>query len=233
MNSYLLQFVGKWISFLVVSMTSLFGTYNLKSVEIINTNDNSNKSMNVTHKIVEYETIVNRTSKLPLNTKRIVKKGKNGLVYENNETKTVEVIKKAVNEVIELGTGPAGQFHGRLTAYGADCKGCSGTVAYRTKENKSHNLLRDGVIYNDEDYGEIRILAAPNDVFQRGTIIEITRESDEPFIGVVLDTGSALNSAWRNDQRIIIDLAFETEKDPEVYKTTSNNVKYKVLRWGW
>lgn len=80
--------------FLVVSMTSLFGTYNLKSVEIINTNDNSNKSMNVTHKIVEYETIVNRTSKLPLNTKRIVKKGKNGLVYENNETKTVEVIKK-------------------------------------------------------------------------------------------------------------------------------------------
>ena len=40
-------------------MTSLFGTYNLKSVEIINNNDNSNKSMNV-YKIVEYETIVNR-----------------------------------------------------------------------------------------------------------------------------------------------------------------------------
>ncbi len=233
MNSYLLQLVGKWISLLIVSMSSIFGVYNLNDIEVSNANTNSNKSLNITHTIVEYETIVKKTSSLPLNAKKVVIEGQNGLVYENKETESIEVIKEVINEVIELGTGPSSQYKGRLTAYGADCAGCSGTVAYRTKENKYHNLLRDGVIYNDEDYGEIRILAAPKDVFKRGTIIEITRESAAPFIGVVLDTGGALNSAWNNDQRIVIDLAFATEKDPAVFKTTSNNVKYNVLRWGW
>ena len=63
MNSYLLHLVGKWISLLTVSITSLFGTYTLNNVENVNTNDNFNKSLNIIHKVVEYDTIVNKNAK--------------------------------------------------------------------------------------------------------------------------------------------------------------------------
>ncbi|MDD2180846.1 MAG: hypothetical protein PHW32_00510 [Bacilli bacterium] len=233
MNSYLLHFVGKLISLLVVSITSVFGAYQINNIETVNTNDNVNKSLNIVHTVIEYDTLIKRTSRLPLNTKKIIVQGVDGLVYEDKENKTVDVIKEVVHEVVELGTGPSGKHHGRLTAYGADCNGCSGTTACRLPTKKYHNLYKDGIVYNDTDYGEIRILAASHKVFPCGTIIKVTRESDEPFIGIVMDTGIAMRNAWDNEERIIVDLAFLEEADPQVRKTTSNNVKYNVLRWGW
>lgn len=233
MNSYLLHFVGKWISLLVVSITSLFGPYQISNVGTVNTNDNLNKSLNMVHTIVEYETIIKKTSKLPWDMKKVITEGKDGMIYENKENQTVDVIKEVVNEVIEIGIGPSGKYNGRLTAYGADCKGCSGTTACRLPTKKYHNLNNDGIVYNDTDYGEIRILAATQEVFPCGTIIKVTRESDEPFIGIVLDTGIAMRNAWKNEEKIVIDLAFLSETDSEVRKTTSNNVKYDVLRWSW
>ncbi len=233
MNSYLLHLVGKWISLLTVSITSLFGTYTLNNVENVNTNDNFNKSLNIIYTVVEYDTIVNKNAKLPWNTKRVIVEGQDGIVYDNKEKNRVEVVREVVNEVIDLGTGPSGNYFGRLTAYGADCKGCSGIVACKTPLNKYYNLDKDGIVYNDTEYGEIRILAAPHEVFPCGTIIKVTRESDEPFMGVVMDTGIAMRKAWKENKKIIIDLAFSSELDPEVPKTTSNNVNYEVMRWGW
>lgn len=233
MNQYLLHFVGKWLSLILVSITSLFGTYTINNVENITVNDNFDKSTNRIHKVVEYETIIKNNPKLPWNTKKVIVEGQNGIVYENPENNTVEVLREVVNEVIEVGTGPSGNFYGRLTGYGADCKGCSGTVACPSPIKKYHNLYNDGIYYNDTEYGEVRILAASHKVFPCGTIIRVTRGSDEPFIGVVLDTGVAMRKAWDEEGRILIDLAFVSESDPEVLKTTSNNVYYEVLRWGW
>lgn len=233
MNQYLLHFVGKWLSLILVSITSLFGTYTINNVENITVNDNFDKSTNRIHKVVEYETIIKNNPKLPWNTKKVIVEGQNGIVYENPENNTVEVLREVVNEVIEVGTGPSGNFYGILTGYGADCKGCSGTVACPSPIKKYHNLYNDGIYYNDTEYGEVRILAASHKVFPCGTIIRVTRGSDEPFIGVVLDTGVAMRKAWDEEGRILIDLAFVSESDPEVLKTTSNNVYYEVLRWGW
>ncbi len=233
MNPYLLHFVGKWVSLLIVSITSLFGTTTIENVENISTNTNFDKSVNRIHKIVEYETIIKRNPKLPQNTKKVIVEGQNGIIYENPKSNEIEVLREVVDEVIEIGTGPNGSFVGRLTGYGADCKGCSGNVACPSPLKKYHNIYEDGIFYNDSEYGEVRILAASHKVFRCGTIIEVTRESDEPFIGIVLDTGSAMRNAWDEEEKILIDLAFSSESDPEVFKTTSNNVKYEVLRWGW
>ncbi len=233
MNTYLLQLIGKWIGLIIISITSLFTSYNIQNAEIINKNDHTNKSLSIKHIVVDYETIIKNNSKLPWNEKRTLVKGKNGLVYIDDHTKKQEVIHEVIHEVIEVGTGRVGRYNGRLTAYGADCKGCSGTVACLTQNRKAHNLIKNGTTYTDKEYGEVRILAATHDVFPCGTIVEVTRNNTDPFIGVVLDTGIAMRRAWKNDNKIIMDLAFETESDPEVFKTTSNNVKYNVLRWGW
>ena len=52
------------------------------------------------------------------------------------------------------------------------------------------------------------------------------------FNAIVLDTGSAMKNAWSRGV-VHMDLAYGSEKDPEVNITTSSNVKYSVKRWGW
>jgi 3D (Asp-Asp-Asp) domain-containing protein len=232
MNIYLLQLVGKWISIFVVSIASFFGTITLKEQEIIIDNNNKNKNLNVVNEVVEYTTIKRYTNRLPLNTTKIVVKGENGIIYHNDSTQ--KVLKEMVPEVIEVGTGPAGEYVGRMTGYGPDCKGCSkvGNVACLTKDKKKFSLINDGIYYEDEEYGEVRILAAALSMFPCGTIIEVNHGYFEKFIGVVLDTGVAMRSALKNDQ-ILMDLAFPSELDPSVGKATRNNVQYSVKRWGW
>ena len=236
MNSYLLRVVGKWISLLIVSLSSLFGTYSLKETEVKTVNNVSKKGLNIVYTIVKHDTIVNKTKKLPLNTTRVLVAGKDGMIYENNETGEIEVIKIVVDEIIEKGIGSNGEFVGRLTAYGPDCKGCSGlgnVACPFLPDGSKFNLIEDGIIYNDNEYGEVRVLAAANEVFSYGTIIKVSVKNKDPFLGIVLDTGFDLNQAWKNENKIIIDLAFETENDPAVKEITSDNVKYDVIRWGW
>ena len=66
------------------------------------------------------------------------------------------------------------------------------------------------------------------------TVLDIT-SNGKTINAIVLDTGSALRNNWRNYGKIVVDVAFKTEKDPEVYKITdrSENVKFAVKRWGW
>lgn len=236
MNSYLLHIVGKWISLLIVSLSSLFGISSLKETEVKTVNNVSKKGLNIVYTIVKHDTIVNKTKKLPLNTTRVLVAGTDGMIYENDETGEIEIIKTVVDEIIEKGIGSNGEFVGRLTAYGPDCKTCNGlgnVACPFLPDGSKFNLIEDGIIYNDKEYGEVRVLAAANEVFSYGTIIKVSVKNKEPFLGIVLDTGGALNRAWEKEKKIIIDLAFETEKDPLVNKTTSDNVKYDVIRWGW
>ncbi|NLL45061.1 MAG: hypothetical protein GX247_05295 [Mollicutes bacterium] len=232
MNIYLLQLVGKWISVLVVSIASIYGMFTLNEKEIKIINNNQNKNISVRNELVEYTTIKKYTDRLPSNTMRVVIKGEDGIVSYIDSTK--KVLKEMVPEIIEIGTGPEGEFVGRMTGYGPDCVGCSkvGNVACLTKKKKKHSLIYNGIYYEDEEYGKVRILAAALSKFPCGTIIEVEDGYFGKFIGIVLDTGGAMRSALKRDM-ILMDLAFDSESNPLVGKATRNNVKYSVKRWGW
>ena len=68
-----------------------------------------------------------------------------------------------------------------MTGYGADCQGCSGlgTLACKTKNGSYYSLTQNGMNYTDDEYGEVRIIAAALDKFPCGTIIKV----DNPNLG--------------------------------------------------
>lgn len=117
-------------------------------------------------------------------------------------------------------------FSGTVTAYGPDCKGCIGITA-------SGYRVADTTIFTDSEYGDLRILAAAPQKFPYGSIIRISGPRIDGYItGIVLDTGGAMVNAW-NEGKILIDLLFDSEKNPEVYEFgRQRNVTFEVLRYG-
>lgn len=237
MNFYLLQLVGKWISILFVSFISLFNIniYNEEKLEI--NNENNVKDLKVINNIIEYDTLVTYNNKIPNTVTNVIKEGTVGLIYvQETETNKIKetVIREPVAELVEKGTGPSGNFVGRLTGYGAGCPGCSkvANVACYTKSGKNHSLINDGIYYEDDQYGKVRILSAAAAKFPCGTIIEVTKNSKEPFYGVVLDRGGTMNSEWSKG-RVHIDLAYESNSNVGTDGLLGYNISFKVKRWGW
>lgn len=124
-------------------------------------------------------------------------------------------------------------FTGSLTGYGPDCYGCGG------KTSTGYDL-RKNIYYEDAEYGTIRIVAADK-YFPFYSIIRISNVPGmDPFIAIVLDRGgdvgwyrnSETGEIMFNSQKgTLFDLAFTTEKDPNILGKT-NNVKFEVLRSG-
>lgn len=125
-------------------------------------------------------------------------------------------------------------YVGKMTAYGADCNGCSGVggLSCRTKDGSRYTLTGNGMYYNDDEYGSVRIVAASLEAFPCGTIVKVDNGRLEPFYAVVMDTGYSVSNAWNNGV-VWMDLAFVTETDSTIYSATSSNVTYSVQRWGW
>ena len=127
-------------------------------------------------------------------------------------------------------------FTGTITAYGPDCAGCMGITAsgYKVANRTSAGFETITTTYLDEDFGELRILAAARSKFPFGTVIRITGDRINGSIsGIVLDTGGAMVNAW-NEGSILIDLLFSTEKSQAVYDFgRQRNVKFEVLRYGY
>ena len=124
-------------------------------------------------------------------------------------------------------------FTGSLTGYGPDCYGCGG------KTSTGYDL-RENIYYEDSEYGTIRILAADK-YFPFYSIIRVSNVPGiDPFIAIVLDRGGDVGW-YRNfvsgeimfdsQKGTLFDLAFTTEKDPNILGKT-NNVKFEVLRSG-
>ena len=233
MNVYLLELIGKWISFTAISVASFFGSfnyvYNTSKIDNINLNIESN----VVSKVLKYETIKQYNNKIPSGTINVITKGVDGISYVK-EDGTVDTLSNPVNEVLEIGTGAKGEYVGSITNYGPDCAGCSkvGNVSCRTREGKNLSLY-DTIYYDDIEYGEVRILAATRDVFPCGTIINVSK-GNVNFYGVVLDTGGAMNSAWREKGYILIDLAHASQQAAiSSGLIHGTGVNYKVIRWGW
>ena len=200
---------------------------NNSSVSIVSRDDFSS---NISLVPVSYQTEYVYNDSIKYGIKTIKQVGVNGYMLED----TNNVIIPPINEVIEVGSGYLESFSGSTTGYGADCAGCSGVVACSTLSGDSHNLITDGIYYNDSKYGQVRIVAASFSKFSCGTIMSIDNGIIEPFLAIVLDTGSAMRNAWKNGN-ILIDIAFSYENSVGIHDATnkSGNVKFKVYRNGW
>lgn len=191
-------------------------------------------TISVTNEIVPYSTEYIYNDKRPSTSKElIITPGVNGLDYTYDGLNYVH-LSDVKNEVIEVGTGKAGEYTGMLTGYGPDCYGCSsvGNVSCMTREGTKHSLTNNGIYYNDSVYGKLRILAADNNEFPCGTVVILSNSKIGEIRGIVLDTGITMINAMRNGQ-IWFDLAFASESEASKATVTNSNTKYSVQRWGW
>lgn len=230
MNKNHLKYLGVSLLISILTITGILTSGNLiseKKFEVKNLNQTKN-SIAFT-KVIEYDTVETYNNKIPTGVTITRKKGHTGLAYvdeNNNET----IIESPKNAEIEIGTGDEANYVGKMTGYGADCVGCTGTLACKTKNGSYHNLIKDGTTYNDEEYGNVKIIAAALEKFPCGTIIKVENPNLGTFNAIVLDTGGAMKSAWVNGI-VHMDLAYVTETDPAIHLSTSSNVKYSVQRW--
>lgn len=233
MNVYLMGLLSKWASIITLALASLFG-FNSSSENQSITVENINKTKNSRAEtvVIPYETETIYNSELAKGTENVLKEGINGIAYIINDEK--EVVREPINKKVEVGTKENEIFTGKMTGYGADCAGCSGAgnLSCPTKNGSRHSLLRNGKTYNDSEYGEVRILAAALEKFPCGTIIKVMHPNLGQFNAIVLDTGSAMKSAWARGE-IHMDLAFVTQSDSSIHLSTTNNAKYEIQRWGW
>jgi 3D (Asp-Asp-Asp) domain-containing protein len=212
-------------TFLFLTSTSLAGvTY---SRDIFN--DNFSKSSNLSVVPLAYETETRYNDDMIYGEERVIVEGSDGYKLADGDV----VVVKPINKVVEIGRGPISISYGSTTGYGADCYGCSGNVACST-DYGTHNLLRDGIYYNDSKYGDVRIIAADNSLFPCGTVMKIDNGVMDSFMAIVLDTGGAMRDAWSYGN-ILIDIAFPYEYSDGIHNATnkSGNVKFKIYRTGW
>ena len=233
MSIYFIKLVESWRSALILTSFSVFGI-EIKDTNILVANKDIATDFTIVTTITEHDTITRYNSKLPSNKTNVIVEGVDGVTYVDRDG-TEKVLKEKVDAIVEIGTGPYGDYSGITTGYGGDCPGCSGVVACPTREGKYMNLFTDGVYYQDQQYGSVRIVAADHTLFRCGTVIEVDNGRQDPFLAIVLDTGIDMRRAWRNEGIAHLDIAFVTQTDPEVYSVTAknNSAKFSVQRWGW
>lgn len=192
-------------------------------------NDDYFKSTNISIDIKPYETEYVYNSDVEDGKTKVIRDGVDGYSIVDGD-----VLVEPINKVVEVGTGKFEVVYGSTTGYGADCVGCSGTVSCSGLNGGAHNLIRDGIYYNDSKYGEVRIVAADNSKFPCGTVMSIDNGVIDPFMAIVMDTGSAMRNAWKKGN-VLIDIAFKYENSNGIHNATnkSGNVKFKVYRTGW
>lgn len=217
----------RYFSLYFLAITSLFG-FSFNGSTIVVSNDSFGKTSNISIIPISYSTDYVYSDSIKYGEERVISEGTLGYALESGN-----VLVEPINKIVEVGRKPISISYGSTTGYGANCVGCSGNVACSTSYG-THNLIRDGVYYNDSKYGNVRIIAADNSMFQCGTIMEIDNGIMDPFMAIVLDTGGAMRDAWSNGN-ILIDIAFSYENSDGINSATnrSGNVKFKVYRNGW
>lgn len=137
-----------------------------------------------------------------------------------NEKKEVTKIKINTLEELKNNVNKKVEFAGTLTAYGPDCKGCSGKLGCYPYQN----VLNNNIYYEDSTYGKIRILAS-DPLIPCGSVIKVSNYYNQEFYGIVLDRGSAIKG-------LTMDLLYESEI------ATKNigrqyNITFEIERWGF
>lgn len=234
MNLYLLQFIGKWVGFIILSIvTSLGVNVEENRIEIIN--ENVTKNISVFTEVKDYQIIKSYDLSIPNNISKVLIKGEYGLIFKNNNGDIIYE-QRVINEEVVQGTGSYGIYNGILTGYGPDCSTCDGNgiVFCKTVDKNEYNLINDGIYYKDSEYGDVRVLAAALSFFPCGTIIEIKNTRLGDFTGIVMDTGYDMKKNLEKGQ-YHLDIAYETEQDEKIGRATdkSGNAIFSVQRWGW
>ena len=198
-------------------------------------NDLDSKNASFIVQVEDYKTIEIYDESIPNNITKTIVKGQDGLSFTNADgNKTI--IKEKVDEQVVIGTGKYGIYKGIMTGYGPDCDTCDGRgyVACNTRDHKAFNIITDGIYYNDEEFGEARVLAAAFAEFPCGTIVEVDSPNLGQFLGIVMDTGYDMRRFYKMGI-YHFDVAYDTEHNPMVPYTTSmtGEVVYSVQRWGW
>ncbi len=234
MDIYLLQLLGNWLSVLCVTLTSFFGI-NVYSEDKANVdNMNYTKTATVLNEVVDYKTVYVYNKSKPLDSApTVLQEGQYGLIYRYADGES-SVLRKTVNEIVEIGTARQSKYTGRLTTYTPYCFGCSkvGNVACYTREHKKHSLIKDGQYYVDKEFGKVRIVAAALSYFPCGTIVNIDTGKTAPFDAVVLDTGGSMRGAMKQG-KVWMDLAFSKSNKAEAKLVNTKTAKFTVKRWGW
>mgnify|MGYP001260414216 CR=1 FL=1 len=111
-------------------------------------------------------------------------------------------------------------YEGTMTAYGANCHGCSGITAYGYD-------IRNNIYFEDKTFGMLRIVAADKSI-PFGTVVRVSglKVYDDPILAIVLDRGWLIKGT-------LMDLAFNDENEEIVMKLGRSKVTYDVLRQGW
>lgn len=212
------------VGFILVIFTLLLGN-SFRSFSVVVDDNSYSKTSNIDIEPVGFDTKIIYNDDVLYGVESVKSEGKVGYMLSDSKS----IIVKPVSRVVEVGSGALSIKYGSTTGYGADCVGCSGNVSCG-----GHNLTRDGIFYSDSKYGSVRIVAADNSMFSCGTIMEIDNGIMDPFMAIVLDTGSAMRRAASNGN-ILIDIAFPYENSKSINSATnkSGNVKFKVYRYGW
>lgn len=243
MSIYLLEMILKFLRMIFVAFISIFniGLYteaeeNIQNV-IINKNTYAVNILKVDNELSKPNKAINQikssnnvASKKITGTKNNKNKSttsKEELIINNQQNPNLLKSNQHLNKSLD-------EYVGRLTGYGPDCVGCSGkgNLACKTRENKKFSLVKDGIYYDDKEYGRVRILSAAVSKFKCGTIISVKKEGSEPFIGIVLDTGADMKKAWENGN-VWMDLAYSSNAMAGSDNLTGKNIKFSIQRWGW
>jgi len=135
------------------------------------------------------------------------------VVIKKEEVKEEKEKKEKVEAVLKT-------YHGPITAYGPDCKGCSGITA-------SGYNVKNTIYYHDKDYGKVRIVAADKSL-PFGTIIRIKDlDTFDNIIAIVLDRGSAIGFK----RKVYFDLLYKNEKSTSSFG--KRYATFEVLRRGY
>ncbi len=140
----------------------------------------------------------------------------------NNKYTEVAVIENIQKEIEETESyTPISTFFGELTGYSGNCKKCSGILACKPRTN----VLEDGIYFEDDDYGSVRIVASSKK-YPCGTIISFEKSSisEEPIVAVVMDRGVSGD---------VIDLLVESNDYARKKVGRVRNIEFQVLRYGW
>ena len=130
---------------------------------------------------------------------------------------TVKTTKKKTTRKAVVNNTPQKKTGGyKITHYGHDCKGCSGTG-----KTASGYSIKNTIYYNDSTYGTLRIVAMKNLPLYSVIVIKNYKLGGD-IHAIVLDRGVGSG---------VIDLAVESEK--KAYQLgIQKNVQIEVLRTG-
>lgn len=195
---------------------------NQNKQKLVNSNQLTKETVTVTikeHREEQKKVIVvkQEDQNTPRAKKETIKSDKKQAESKKIEEKKKEtpVIKEEITKYNVLET-----FTGTLSAYGADCPGCS------TRTSSGFDISKS-IYYNDKKYGNVRILAGDRK-YPYGTIVNLKLSDKTEIKGIVLDRGGNIGIG----KKFQFDILLNSQK--EAYKFgTRKNTTFEILRLGY